>query len=117
MRWVMPRQAVLPEGTGIPIDPNAKAIYHTHWDLPGKSIMVDLYGRDVSDMSFGELQTAIGVHTDVTARGHGGADFTSPIDSFVINRYETSFSVGGSGTASIIRDSFLRFFPWYCLFL
>ena len=103
------------DGTGISIDNEAKALYHTHWDAPGKAILVDSFGNDVSKMSIEELLTATArhdIHSSVTARGHGAYDFVQ-IDSFVINRYETSFCVGGSKEAITIQDSFFRFFPWF----
>lgn len=51
-----------------------------------------------------------------TYLGHSPYDFFS-CDSFVINRYNTSFSAGGSGVSVQINDTFLRFFPWYYLFV
>ena len=101
--------------SNIPMIEDAMAIYHTHWDTPNKTIMVDYYGRDVSKLSIEEIHSAIEIHQNYTARGHGAYDYLS-IDSFVINRYETSFSIGGSGSAYRIYDSFLRYFPWYYLF-
>ena len=102
-----------PDCTGIDIPDCAKAMYHTHWDIAGKNIMVDMYGDDLSRMSREELMIALQLnpHKEQTVLGHSDVDFIS-IDSFVINRYWTSFSAGGSGKASPVSDSFLRFFPW-----
>jgi hypothetical protein len=105
-----------PDGDGISLPSDASAMYHTHWDRPGKTIWLDAIGNRV-DNSSNPLDIAkSGVYQTTTARGHGPYDFL-PIDSYVVNRYETSFNVGGTSTLSTINDNFLRYFPWYYLML
>ena len=106
-----------PSGNGVEIPDGARAMYHTHWDVPNKTIIVDSFGNDVSKMTPEQLISVQNPHKTTTERGHSPYDYIS-IDSFVINRYETSFSPGNSGRAFIIQDTFFRFFPlwFYCRF-
>jgi len=85
-----------PDGGGIDIPEDAFALYHTHWDAPGKEIWVDAFGQRV-DNSSNPLDVLRG-HPTITARGHGAYDY-GPIDSYVINRYGASFSYGGSNSS------------------
>ena len=103
-----------PDGNGITVPNGARALYHTHWDAPGKTIWVDAMGNRVDNSSDPLAILRPGVSQTTTARGHGAYDFV-PIDSYVINRYETTFNLGGTSGLSTINDPFLRYFPWFYL--
>lgn len=98
-----------PSGNGIKTLTGTKAIYHTHWDRPGKSIFVDVNGNRVDNS--GDLSLISSSRLTTTARGHGAYDFT-PVNSYVINRYETTFNYGSTNGLLTLNDPFLRFFPW-----
>lgn len=89
-------------------------MYHTHWDSPGKTIWVDAMGNRVDNSSNPLDLFRAGVYQTTTARGHGAYDFV-PINSYVINRYETTFNFGGTSVLTTISDNFLRYFPWFYL--
>ncbi|MGC3977359.1 MAG: RHS repeat-associated core domain-containing protein [Paludibacteraceae bacterium] len=103
-----------PDGSGITVPENVRAMYHTHWDAPGKTIWVDAMGNRVDNSSNPLDLLKSGVYQTTTARGHGAYDYVH-VNSFVVNRYETTFNVGGTSTLSTINDNFLRYFTWFYL--
>lgn len=94
-------QGDIPEG--------AFAMYHTHWDAPGKTIWVNSMGDRVDNSSNPLALLAPGVGQTTTARYHGAYDYM-PWDSYVINRFDMSFNPGGTSTLNTFSDPFLRFF-------
>jgi hypothetical protein len=94
---------VFPEG--------AEAMYHTHWDRPGKTIWVNSAGQRVDNSMDVLALLDPSVRQTTTARGHGAYDFVG-FDSYVINRYETTFNIGGTRINAPYNDLFLRYFPW-----
>ena len=83
------------------------AMYHTHWDKPGKTIWINNVGQRVDNSS--NLSDLVNARQVTTSRYHGDWDYM-PFDSFVINRYDCSFNIGGTTTISIINDVFSRHF-------
>jgi len=101
-----------PDGGRISILEGAFALYHTHLDAPGKTIWVDSFGQRVDNSSDPLALMRSGVYQTTTARGHGAYDYV-PIDSYVVNRYETTFNIGNTRGLTTYNDPFLRFFPWF----
>jgi RHS repeat-associated protein len=99
-----------PGGNGIRVPNNVRAMYHTHWDAPGKIIWVDAYGNRVDNST--DLSVLATGRQTTTARGHGAYDFIH-IDSYVVNRYEVTFNIGNTHGLTTINDPFLRYFPWF----
>ena len=101
-----------PGGGGIAAPGDAFAMYHTHWDAPGKTIWVDAMGNRVDNSSEPLALLRPGVCQTTTARGHGAYDYIH-LDSYVINRYEVTYNIGGTRGLVTYNDPFLRFFPWF----
>ncbi len=40
-----------------------------------------------------------------------------PSNVDVTNRYETVFNAGRTSVLNVIRDPFLRYFPWYLIYM
>ncbi len=100
-----------PNGGGITAPADAFAMYHTHWDAPGKTIWVDAMGNRVDNSSDPLALLRPGVSQTTTARGHGAYDYVH-LDSYVVNRYETTFNIGSTSGLATYNDPFLRYFPW-----
>jgi hypothetical protein len=109
--WRHSHAAEPPDGNGIAIPDNVRAMYHTHWDQSGKTIWVNAWGDRIDNSSDPSSLFKGGIFKITTSRGHGAYDFIH-IDSYVINRYETTFNKGGTNSISTLYDSFLRYFPW-----
>ena len=91
---------------GIPND--AKAMYHTHWDGFEKTVYLNNGDKvNALDVAFNKYNEIL-----KTSPYHGEFDFM-PIDSYVINRYNTGLNYGGTQIVNPIRDSFLRYYPFY----
>lgn len=105
-----------PDGSEIKVPSDAFAMYHTHWDTSGKTIWVNPLGQRVDNSSNPLDLIQPGVYKTSTSRGHSPTDFLS-IDSYVINRYETVFNAGRTSVLNVIRDPFLRYFPWYLIYM
>jgi len=101
-----------PNGGGIEVPTDAFAMYHTHWDAPGKTIWIDAMGNRVDNSSDPLALISPGVSQTTTARGHGAYDYIY-LDSYVINRYEATYNIGGTRGITTYNDPFLRFFPWF----
>ncbi|MCD4746681.1 MAG: FG-GAP-like repeat-containing protein [Bacteroidales bacterium] len=95
----------------IEVPDNAKAMIHTHWDKPGKTINLTNKGNRIWDNS---NYTGIGYESTTTRYHSFPNDFGWPVDSFVINRYDASWSPMGSMVSYPFSDPFIRFFlfPW-----
>ena len=91
----------LPEG--------AFAMYHTHWDKSGKTVWLNSQANRVDNSSNPLDLLQPGIERTTTTRYHGNHDYIS-MDSYVINRFDMSFNVGGTTTLSTFNDTFLRFF-------
>lgn len=98
------KKITIPDGVG--------AVYHTHWDRPNRIVWTNQSGDRVDNSSNPLALLNPGVRQMTTARGHGAYDYLS-YNSYVINRYETTFNMGGTRNISTINDPFLRYFLFY----
>ncbi len=89
----------------IPLELDAEAMYHTHWDIDKRNILLNLKG----DQYFQAGEEVIPFETTLY---HSQNDFLS-IDSFVINRYNHSFNPANSMHLTINSDNFIRYSPFY----
>ena len=83
-------------------------MYHTHWDGFEKTVYLNNGDKvNALDVAFNKYNEIL-----KTSPYHGEFDFM-PIDSYVINRYNTGLNYGGTQIVNPIRDSFLRYYPFY----
>ncbi|MFC5283654.1 hypothetical protein [Pedobacter alpinus] len=99
-----------PGGGGFKPLTGTKAIYHTHWDKPGKQIFVDALGNRTDNAQ--DLSVILKGKITTTARGHGAYDYLKN-NSFVVNRFETTFNIGNTTTLFNLDDTFLRFLLFF----
>lgn len=79
-------------------------------------ININSFGERVytHGMTAEEFRAAGELTKAVTTLEHGEYDYTT-IDTFVINRYSTSYNIGGSSSLQTINDTFFRLFPYFNL--
>jgi hypothetical protein len=108
-RWPSQNRYALSVDPTNNIPKGAFASYHTHWAKPGNRYLV-INGEIVKKLSSSDL---LYKDTPECLRYHSPDDQISHqnmgIDSYVINRYDYSFSPMGNGF-TIGNDAFLRYF-------